>query len=378
MSTIETTNCNILLKIKILKTAVNKLQQHNICSDNIQDLVKTITIIKDDYDMGSISILSEYFYSINKNTNLNNCHINHSNKPNYFISYQDFVRNENFMTKLDRLYGNIKNIINNESIKHKSNNKIIIGLCTLLQSYNNTYVDRNIKEIVYENCICSNKMYIEPISSTIVCKKCGLTNVLYGTVFEDDQLFFQEGQRTKHGTYDPSKHCRFWIDRIQGRENTDIPESIINCIKLRIKSDCIKNKDRLTCDQIRIYLHDTCNSKYNEHIPLIRKIITGITPPQLNEHEIQLIQIYFDKIIHIFDKIKPPTKSNCPYHPYFIYKIIEQISNHDRIRMKTILSYIHLQSRETLISNDLIWILICNEITEFTYIPTDRNELTIN
>ena len=90
----------------------------------------------------------------------------------------------------------------------------------------------------------------------------------------------------------------------------------------------------------------------------------------------QLIHIYFDKVIHIFDEIKPPEKTNCPYHPYFIYKIIEQIiqKKEDRIRKLKILSCIHLQSRETLVENDRIFSLICNRIPEFTYKPTDRND----
>ena len=89
----------------------------------------------------------------------------------------------------------------------------------------------------------------------------------------------------------------------------------------------------------------------------------------------QLIHLYFDKVIRIFDEIKPPGKTNCPYHPYFIYKIIDQIikSDDDKIRKSQILSCIHLQSRETLVQNDLLFDIICKRIPEFTYKPTDRN-----
>ena len=218
-------------------------------------------------------------------------------------------------------------------------------------------------------------MDIDPIASTLICKNCGVIKELYGTVFEDEQFYYQEGQRTKHGTYDPSKHCRFWVERIQARETTEIPESVVFAVKKCITRDKIKNKHHINCTQIRKYLRQTHNSKYNEHVPLIRKLITGITPPQLTDYEMQLIHIYFDKVIHIFEEIKPPKKTNCPYHPYFIYKIIEQIINNesDRIRKLKILACIHLQSRETLICNDVIWSPICDRISEFTYIPTDRN-----
>jgi hypothetical protein len=216
-------------------------------------------------------------------------------------------------------------------------------------------------------------MSIDANTSTLICKKCGLTNELYGTVFEDEQFYYQEGHRTKHGTYDPSKHCRIWVERIQARETTDIPDTVIQKIKNCIIRDKIKNKNQITCNQIRNYLRSVHNSKYNEHVPLIRKLITGISPPQLTDYEMQLIHIYFDKVIHIFDEIKPPEKTNCPYHPYFIYKIIEQIIDNTIRRLK-ILACIHLQSRETLVHNDRLWKPICEKIREFTYCPTDRNE----
>jgi len=86
---------------------------------------------------------------------------------------------------------------------------------TILKLYNNSTINKNIKEVVYEMCICVTKMDIDPIASTLICKNCGIIKELYGTVFEDEQFYYQEGQRTKHGTYDPSKHCRFWVERIQ-------------------------------------------------------------------------------------------------------------------------------------------------------------------
>ena len=209
----------------------------------------------------------------------------------------------------------------------------------------------------------------------MVCEKCVLLKEMIGTVFEDEQFYYQEGKKIKHGTYDPSKHCKFWIERIQARESKDIPVEIINTIKLYIKRDKIKSKIHITCNLLRKYLRSSNNSKYNEHIPLIHKRITGIIPPQLLESEIQILSLYFDKVINIYDQIKPKDKRNCPYHPYFIYKIIEQIlkKDTDRIRKIQILSYIHLQSRETLISNDIIWKKICEQIQEFIYLPTDKN-----
>jgi hypothetical protein len=369
--TIETTNNNIVIKINAITQLLDIFKKESILVDI--KIINRVADIKEEYEMGSINILSEYFlisdnyrHAVNENDKTNLI----KDKELYFTKYQSFIRKDNFISKLDRILHTIKKYIT------ETLDKITIHeIHTILKSYNNSTINKNIKEVVYEICTCSTKMDIDPIASTLICKSCGLTKELFGTVFEDEQFYYQEGQRTKHGTYDPSKHCRFWVERIQARETTEIPEIVITDIKKCIVQDKIKNRNHINCTQIRKYLRQTRNSKYNEHVPLIRKLITGITPPQLTDYEMQLIHIYFDKVIHIFDEIKPPEKTNCPYHPYFIYKIIEQIFDKDlnNIRKLKILSCIHLQSRETLICNDVIWSPICDRITEFAYIPTDRN-----
>jgi len=170
------------------------------------------------------------------------------------------------------------------------------------------------------------------------------------------------------------------LDRIQAKESRDIPDTIIKVVKNCFINNGIKNKEDITCDKIRKYLSQTKNSAYNEYIPLIRKIITGESPEQLTDVELQLVTMYFDKVIRIYEEIKPNDKTNVPYHPYIIYKIIEHIMSTSeppkydtKKRMNNILSYIHLQSRETLIENDNTWREITAFMPEVKYKPTDRN-----
>ena len=375
--TLEITNNNIVVKINSINEIITILESKHIDIDvKIIDDIRELT---DDYTMGSVNILPEYFLISNKirqSDDKNEKLILHTLKNTYFQEYQIFVRKESFISKLDRIINLLKKCIKNNNFTKCVMNNIY----SHIKQFENSSIDKNIKEVVYKMCNCSTKMYIDSASSMLVCKECGATKELFGTVFEDEQFYFQEGQRSKHGTYDPSKHCRFWVERIQARENTDIDPVVIKNIKECIKLDKIKNKNYISCILIRKYLRQTNNTKYNEHVPLIRKLITGITPPQLTDYEMQLIHIYFDKVIHIFDEIKPPKKTNCPYHPYFIYKIIEQIlkKQTDYKRKIQILSCIHLQSRETLVSNDLIWKPICGRIDDFEYIPTDRNARNID
>lgn len=365
-STIESTHKNILNKIDAILEIISIFNDNNI---NISQKIQNITLIQNEYEMNSINILSNYFLIVNlikknKNDKLE------IKKKEYYDDYKKFIKEGNFVPNMNRIIDAIK-----EKIEKVTNDESLKKIYLLLDKFNESSIKYKVNEFIYDICSCYNKMIIDSNINKLVCSKCGYTKEIYDVVHEDENI--NEVQKNKYSVYDSSRHCKSWVDRIQAREAVDIPECLIKKLKNFIKRDNIKNIEKISCLQIRDYLRESKFSKYNENVPLIKKIITGVTPPQLTDYEIQLIHVYFDKVINIFDEIKPPTKTNCPYHPYFIYKIIQQIMNkeNERSRRNKILSYIHLQSRETLINNDKIFREICKKIPEFSYTPTDKNEI---
>ncbi len=395
-ATIETTHNIILNKINSLIDIANLLDSYYNKPDNtkIVNVIDNLNEIDNDYNMGSIKILTDYFLlektnkeAINKdviNKDPNEKKKYNEQKNKFYIEYQTFIKKNNFIGCIDRYYTILKYTFN-QIIKCKLNKiskDIIQKIKDLFDIYENSTIVRSTANIVYNRCsTCNKEMKIIENLSEIICTYCGITENLYGTVFEDFQFYYQEGGRTKHGAYEASKHCKFWIERIQARESKEIPESVINSVKKCIKSNKIRNIHDITCKEIREYLKQTKNSNYNEHIPLIRKIITGRSPEQLLDDELQTIIIYFDKAIKIYEEIKPSNKTNVIYHPYIIYKLIEHTLRkkppieyrQSKERIYSILGCIHLQARETLIDHDKTWQEICNHIEELDYVPTDSN-----
>ncbi len=394
-STIETTNNTILLKIQYLYEMVSCLYSAKL-KINIVD-INELKSISDEYEMGSLRILSDYFLLVkNYKSELKNelnSNITCSDKTllindlqskkiqfikckeKIFNEYQSFLKKENFAGKMDRLCNIFRKILKIKLSHHLLADSYLIEFQALLTKYNNLTIIQSINVLQYTSCPdCNKDMKILSLSSEIVCTSCGYSSILKGTVFEDEQFYYQEGQRTKHGSYEPTKHCRFWIDRIQARELKIIPDSVINAVKNCIRRNNIKNIEEITCEEIRNYLRQTKNTSYNEHVPLIRKIITGVSPPQLTDEEIQLIVLIFSKVIKIYEDIRPSDKTNVMYHPYPIRKIIEHILKNPcmKRRRNAILNCIHLQSRETLIENDNMWEKICRRLN-IEYVPTDRN-----
>jgi hypothetical protein len=263
------------------------------------------------------------------------------------------------------------NILINNKLDSNAYDKIYKKVFQLINVYNKSKIIYNIDEIIYDLCSCGNKMIIQENTSELLCIKCGEIHTLIGSVFEDSQFYNQEGNRYKHGSYDPNRHCKFWIERIQAKENTIIEDHILEQIKNCIKKDKIENIKNISIDQFRLYLKQTNLSKLNDHIPLIKKLITGYIPPQLTHNELHLLFNYFDKATKTYDIIKPKEKSNSLYYPFLIYKILDLII-HDKHKKRDLLSCIHLQSYETLIDNDKIWFQICKYNSNFVYKPTDK------
>lgn len=338
-------------------------------------------ILKKTHNMNELKKNSS-FSDLRKNNAFVKLYLQNSSKKIDLTSiYKKIYENfNNFLSTYD-IYGNLDNYFyyieyfvnyyfNNQTGKIKSN---YILLQKLFEKYKKTITEYSISKINFDICKCGSKMIIRPNTSEILCINCGTIKPLIGDIFENQHFYSQEGNRYLHGSYIPSRHCRYWIDRIQAKENTIIDKEYINKIERCIQRDGIKNKKHISIKQYRSYLKETKLSELNDHIPLIRKHITGISPPQLTHKELTQLFNYFDKAVKAYNIIKPKNKKNSLYYPYMILKILEMIID-DSKKKRELISCIHLQGNKTLINNDKNWKLVCHHFNEFNFKPTDRNE----
>lgn len=357
---------------------------NNIYNDNIFLLSSNSTILNNE----DLIILKniyynnyykyKYYQTLNSQKQNYNKLINSKLSKKIYHNFNIFISSEDFYGIFDNLIDflydfliNFKELITSYILNSE---KAFKKIFQLFNQYKKTQIIYNIEDIEYDLCSCGSKMIIQSNTSELLCTNCGSIHTLIGSVFENNQFYQQEGNRYMHGTYDPNRHCKFWIDRIQAKENTIIDDNAINKIKQCIKKDKIENLKNISIDQFRIYLKQTKLSKLNDHIPLIKKMITGYIPPQLNHKELHLLFNYFDKATKIYNQIKPKEKSNSLYYPFLIWKILDLIII-DPQKKKELLLCIHLQSYETLIDNDKIWYQICKYNDKFIYRPTDKSIL---
>lgn len=335
-------------------------------ADNFEEL-------ENNYKLGSVSILSDYFNLSNVSDKENN-----ERRKMLYQFYIKFVNKENVLEILERLYIKCKKILAlaEFDISNKEYKNTIEG-------FEKDIVNIKLEEKLESTCpSCGFDLVINGKTSEKLCtnNNCGYMEYVYGTVVEDDQGSGQESCKKKKSRYDPAKHCKYWLNCIHGEEkiNEDKLRAVVHKLVNRLRQDG-QIPGTMTCEMYRCYLKEIGETKFNDHIPRIRKEISGIEPKRLTENEKKMVPILFRNIVRIFNKIMPHIKEvdkpNCPYHPYFIYKIIENLLSDpsNKKRKEEILSCIHLQGRETMIENDKTMEAISIYIPGFKYTPTIKD-----
>jgi hypothetical protein len=272
--------------------------------------------------------------------------------------------------------------------KKQKNTKIIDDLQHLYNifpknsdSFSNSL--NNKIEYRYEICqSCSLNMIIDNISSELKCNNCGAIRELIGTSFEDTNIFAQDGQKSKTGTFNPNRHFQFWWmhilaeepeEELGDKEDKDnlYGEKTIEGLKNIIRRDR-KILRTLTVYDIRLMLREIGRSDLNKNVPLLLQKLTGVGPPQISDEITAKVENLFTKAIEICENVRKTNRTNRNYYPYYIYKILDAILDKNDERRK-IFYYIYIQSKETVESDDADWEQICKILDEIEYVPTDRN-----
>lgn len=151
------------------------------------------------------------------------------------------------------------------------------------------------------------------------------------------------------------------VKPIQANEITEIPEELIEDLKLELFKRNIKDTSKLTNLKLKKILKETNYSKYYEHIPLIiSKLCSNSKPLIIPENIIVELKNMFLLIQEPFEKFKGDRKNFLSY-PYVLYKFCEILGLGEYLD-----NFSLLKSRDKLMKSDIIWKKIVNEIYKKT------------
>lgn len=215
------------------------------------------------------------------------------------------------------------------------------------------------------------------------CKFCKSMNIIYmwntyeqacGNCFaydicylDNDNIGFKEEQEmTKNIVYSYKRENHFneWICQFQAKESTNVPEEIIERIKIELKKQKIKSKDDITHKKIKEILKKLKYNKYYEHTPYITTMVNGIKPPVMPQQLEDRLRIMFYQIQGPFDRFCPKDRINFLSYSYVLYKFCELLGEDEYLPCFPL-----LKSKEKLYKHDQIWKKITDEL-KWEFIPT--------
>ena len=313
---------------------LQELPKHKKHSPKREELELKIFNIQDDHELNQY--LLDFFSILN---NFNN---------NYYVSQKGLGTMDSF---INSKINNSKSELYNEYI-NKFN-----------QDLEPMYLNKKEKQICL---VCNSESFIhETTNSVEICTSCGSTTTLLNS--DTDPVYSINKEKDTVFNYKRNNHFQECLNQLQAKENTTIPQNIIDDLTMEFKKYNIVDRNLFTTSLVKNYLKKLKYNKYYEHIPTIINIFCGLKAPTITPELEQQLKIMFDEIQDPFERhsqIICPSRKNFLNYNYVFYKMC-QLLNKDEF-----LCYFPLlKSREKLYEHDLIWKGICNDL-RWEYIAT--------
>tara|TARA_Y100000385_G_C12852285_1_gene533643 strand:+ start:108 stop:734 length:627 start_codon:yes stop_codon:yes gene_type:complete len=191
--------------------------------------------------------------------------------------------------------------------------------------------------------------------SISVCNKC--FSVQHLLTDNEKPSYKDPPKEISYFSYKRINHYQEWLNQIQGKETTDIPEEIFDKIMLELKKQRIINVKEINRQKVKEILKKLKINKYYEHIPYILNRITGIPNPNLTQELEEKLRNMFKEIQVPFLKHSPLVRKNFLSYSYVIHKFIQILGKDEYLRYFPL-----LKSREKLHQQEEIWKKICKDL----------------
>lgn len=205
-----------------------------------------------------------------------------------------------------------------------------------------------------EHCGCMDRQLVSN-EGLIYCKQCHNAERL---IMEVEKPSYKEPpSEVTYYAYKRMNHCNEWINQIQGKEYTEIPNEVIDAILVELKKQKITNMAKLTAEKVREILRKIRINKYYEHIPYIMYKLNGIPPPRLGADTEEKLRQMFDAIQIPYLRHSPPGRKNFLSYSYVLHKLLQILDKKEFLPLFSL-----LKSRDKLAVQEAVWRKICSDL----------------
>ena len=250
---------------------------------------------------------------------------------------------------------------NREDLEKITNKNVKTSRYHLLDDYlsytDKNYINNNLTQDNSSTCsYCKSNTKDILINEGIIC--CRNCYTIEHIITDNEKPSYKDPPKEiSYFSYKRINHFSEWLNQIQGKETTDIPEEVFNKIMLELNKQRIYNLATVTPLKIREILKKHRINKYYEHIPYILNKITGIPNPHLNPELEEKLKNMFKEIQVPFLKYSPNNRKNFLSYSYVLHKFIQILDQPEFLRYFPL-----LKSRDKLHQQEQIWKKICEDL----------------
>jgi len=218
----------------------------------------------------------------------------------------------------------------------------------------------------YECPTCRSIRVFMEAESTLLCESCGVSEyIIEGST--RNLTYDEEITARSNGnsfTYLRINHFVEHLNSLQAKELTEIPDEVIDALKLEFKKHGYTTRADITCARVKTFLKKMRLSRYYDHAYHILSQLNGVPPPVIPAVLEEKLKQMFMLTQAPFNKHKPATRKNYLKYSYVLYKFCQILGETQYLK------YFHLlKSTQKLFQQDEIWKKICMEL-DWPFFPS--------
>jgi hypothetical protein len=285
------------------------------------------------------------------------------NNSKYIFGYFENKKNiSNDENELDSTALNTKPNILNDYFKLTDTSVPQINENQIKNNIDNTNL--NMDSFVFQTDICrvcnDGEMILSEEEGLLICNKC-FRSISY--LIENEKTSYKEPPKEVcFYSYKRINHFKEILSQFQGKETTQIPEEVIDNIKLQMKKERT-DITQITNAKTKEMLKKLGYNKYYEHIPFIKNRL-GICPPIMSPELEETLCNLFIETQHPYSRHCPNERINFLNYYYTGYKLCELLGEKQYLP-----HFPMLKDAEKRNEQDIIWKNICEELN-WEFIPT--------
>lgn len=206
----------------------------------------------------------------------------------------------------------------------------------------------------------SSDVSVHPHEGLGTCNECGTTEFI--VVDSDKPSFKDQPKEIHYWSYKRVNHLNECLNQMQGKETTEISDSLMERIMAEIKKRRITDVSKVSMTMLRAILKKLNESKYYEHLPSLLQRLNGTKLPYLPPELERRIKQMFAQMQAPYIKFAPKGRTNFMSYNFCVYKCL-QLLGHDEYLEQNNCHFIKLlKSHEKISEQDKVWSKICVEL----------------